>query len=196
MKQKKQCDHALHATDETGQWLAGSYEIKKRKDHHVVECGTCGKFYGRWPSDMTLPSIRKHAANLETTPEKATSSSSLLPADQCEAMPNTNDGASFSRAIDFRRLRETVSMSVALELLHYRPTTRRGPQLRGPCPIHGSKSKRSRSFSVNTERGVFQCFGCGEKGNQIDLWMKLTKLPVREAALDLCDKLGIDPPML
>jgi hypothetical protein len=48
--------------------------------------------------------------------------------------------------IDFRRLREEVSMRDILDLIGFTPTITRGNQLRGPCPLHGSKSTKSTSF--------------------------------------------------
>jgi len=98
--------------------------------------------------------------------------------------------------IDFRRLREQVSIEQVLALIGWQPLRRHGSQLRGPCPVHKSRSPSSRVFSVNTERNVFRCFKCGTKGNQLDLWKGLTGLPLYEAAFDLCGRLGIEPPQL
>ncbi|MBI1904270.1 MAG: transposase [Planctomycetia bacterium] len=61
---------------------------------------------------------------------------------------------------------------------------------RGPCPIHGGFGRgqdhgdaglRCRSFSVNLQRNVFQCFHppCGAHGNVLDLWAAIRKLPLR-----------------
>ena len=43
---------------------------------------------------------------------------------------------------------------------------------------------------------MFQCFGCGGKGNQLDLYVALTGLPIFEAALDLARRLQIDPALI
>jgi hypothetical protein len=51
-------------------------------------------------------------------------------------------------------------------------------------------------FSVNSARSLFQCFKCGAKGNQLDLWFALSDLPPYEAAIDLCDRLRTDVPWL
>ena len=98
--------------------------------------------------------------------------------------------------IDFARVREMASMADVLRLASYEPAEALGDQLRGPCPIHGSSSQTSRSFSVNVRRQVFQCFKCGAKGNQLDLWMALTKLPLPDAARDLCERLGLELPQI
>ena len=43
-----------------------------------------------------------------------------------------------------------------------------GRNLLGLCPFHGEKTP---SFTVNPERGIFHCFGCGEGGNVIGFVM-------------------------
>lgn len=97
------------------------------------------------------------------------------------------------RGIDFRAAREAMTIAQVLELIEWAPASRSGAQARGPCPIHKSSSPQSRNFSVNTAASVFQCFGCGEKGNQLDLWAAITGLPIYEATLDLSRRLQIDP---
>jgi DNA primase len=98
--------------------------------------------------------------------------------------------------IDFAELRRLVSIGDVLEVLGFRETERRGPQLRGPCPIHKSTNQKSRSFSVNLERNVFQCFkaGCEAKGNQLDLYAQAAGQEIYPATIELCEKLGIQPP--
>ena len=85
-------------------------------------------------------------------------------------------------------------MADVLHLCGFKATETSSDQLRGPCPIHGSPSPNSRSFSANLRKNTFRCFKCGAAGNQLDLWVAFTKLPLHSAALDLCDKLGIKAP--
>lgn len=103
------------------------------------------------------------------------------------------------RPIDFRALRERIPIQRVLELIHWEPQRIRGMQLRGQCPFHevGTYTK-SRIFSVNLERNAFQCFAprCGEKGNQLDLWCKVAKLPVYDASEDLAKRLGVELPFI
>jgi len=64
----------------------------------------------------------------------------------------------------------------------------------GACPIHGESAEgRHRSFSVNLSKGVFRCFhpDCGAQGNVLDLWSAVKNLPLREAALDMMQVLGL-----
>ena len=100
------------------------------------------------------------------------------------------------RGVDFRALKNIVSMASVLELLDWKAISQNGQQLRGPCPIHKSTSERSRSFSVNVEKHAFQCFGCGKKGNQLDLFAAATGLPLLEAAWTLVGRLGLAPSQL
>jgi DNA primase len=97
-------------------------------------------------------------------------------------------------SIDYQALRQTVTIQQVLELLEFSPSSSAGDEFRGPCPIHRSKSPDSRSFCAKLTRNAFQCFSCGAKGNQLDLWRQATSLPLYEAAIDLCKKLQIDIP--
>lgn len=98
--------------------------------------------------------------------------------------------------VDFQAVRSMVSMAQVVELLGFVPQDCSGDQQRGPCPVHGSMSPKSRSFSVNLAKSTFQCFKCGVSGNQLDLWAAHTKSSVFEAALDLCDKLNLEVPWI
>ncbi len=97
-------------------------------------------------------------------------------------------------SIDFPAVRAAISLQSVLELLGFVPSERRGDQLRGPCPIHKSKSPQSRSFSAKLARNAFQCFTCKAAGNQIDLWSLTQSLTLFDAATDLCNRLQIAVP--
>lgn len=96
--------------------------------------------------------------------------------------------------IDYALVRETIRIADVLRLLDFQPVERSGDELRGPCPIHGSLSRTSRSFSANVRKQTFICFKCGASGNQLDLWVAVSKLPLYDAARDLCSRLGIEVP--
>jgi DNA primase len=98
--------------------------------------------------------------------------------------------------IDYRQLRQQVSMAQVLDLLRFKATSRRGTQLRGPCPIPGCPSASRRSFSVNLTRQVYRCFACGSHGNPLDLWAAARHLPLHVAALDLSQAVNLIPPRL
>lgn len=69
-----------------------------------------------------------------------------------------------------------------------------GAQRRGPCPIHAAKDARHRSFSVNLDKKVFQCFHppCGAHGNLLDLWAAVHGLPLHQAARHLAETFHIE----
>jgi DNA primase len=98
--------------------------------------------------------------------------------------------------IDFNKLRAEVTMEQVLDLIHFEPTRTRGNQWRGPCPIHRSGSPRSRSFSVNLSTRRYYCHKCRCKGNQIEFWAQIKRLPIYDAAIDLCAALGREVPWI
>jgi DNA primase len=98
--------------------------------------------------------------------------------------------------IDFAEVRRRVRLGQILELCGFVPRTRRGAQVRGPCPVHRSRSPHSRVFAAQLERQVWHCFGCRRGGNALDLWAARTGLRLYAAALDLCARLGIAVPWL
>ena len=88
----------------------------------------------------------------------------------------------------FAFLREQVTMEQVLEHLGWLPQLRgRGQQRRGPCPVHGQPTDTARTFSVHLGKNAFQCFhaDCGLKGNVLDFWAAIHRLPLYEAALHL-----------
>ena len=70
--------------------------------------------------------------------------------------------------INFKELRSKLSFLSVLE--HYQiKVSEKGGQLIGFCPLPThSGNKNSPSFSAHPEKGIFQCFGCGGKGNVLD----------------------------
>ena len=59
--------------------------------------------------------------------------------------------------IDFDRLRAEITMEQVLNLLGFEPTSRKGPQWYGRCPLPECDSERSCSFSVNVALGRYDC---------------------------------------
>src|SRR2546430_12743757 len=70
--------------------------------------------------------------------------------------------------INFQELRAKLDFEQVLR--HYGiEVKRKGNQHQGFCPLPNHNGKRSSpSFSANLERGIFQCFGCGAKGNALE----------------------------
>ena len=98
-----------------------------------------------------------------------------------------------SRSVDYPYLRQQLSITAVLGLLNYpQPLLGTGAQQRGPCPLHEDHRRRA-TFSVNLERGLFQCFArqCAAHGNALDLWAKATGLSTHQAALDIANRLNL-----
>jgi DNA primase len=98
--------------------------------------------------------------------------------------------------IDYRQLRQQVSMREVLELIGFRATSWRGSQLRGLCPIPDCPSASGHDFSVDLNRQVYHCFACHSHGNALDLWAAVRRLPLYPAAIALCHTANIIPPQL
>jgi len=78
-------------------------------------------------------------------------------------------------------IREVVSEYVTLN--------KKGRNYFGNCPFHSEKTP---SFSVNTEKQIFHCFGCGVGGGVINFIMKIENLSFPEAVKFLADRKGIE----
>lgn len=68
---------------------------------------------------------------------------------------------------------------------------RTGRSYQGLCPFHDEKSP---SFSVNEERGLFHCFGCGAGGTAFSFLMRIESLSFKEAAEALAKRVGVEIP--
>jgi DNA primase len=101
-----------------------------------------------------------------------------------------NETGSIVPGVDFNVLRAEITMEQVLTLLGFQPSARSGVQCYGACPLHESVSRRSRCFSVNLATGRYYCHRCHSHGNQLDLWAAATKLPLHQATIDLCHRLG------
>ena len=96
--------------------------------------------------------------------------------------------------IDYVLLRRQLSLAQVLDLVGFTASSRRGSQLRGSCPVHRSKTPKSRSFAAHLDKQCWHCFGCGAGGNALDLYLAVTRLPVYEGALELCARLHVPVP--
>lgn len=104
-----------------------------------------------------------------------------------------------SKWIDFKTLREGLSFPAVLAHYEVELKARSDGQAHGFCPLptHDGE-QRSPSFSAQLQRGVWQCFGCGAKGNVLDFAIRMEGLSpdksadVRTVAVKLKDQFGID----
>ncbi len=96
--------------------------------------------------------------------------------------------------INFRQLREKISIVQVLDLLRFEPVHRQGEQWYGYCPLHPSEPRHRRTFSVNVEKNCYYCHRCHSHGDQFTLWSEATKMPIRQATIELCRQLQRDVP--
>jgi transposase len=99
-----------------------------------------------------------------------------------------------STSVDYKFLRQQVTMQQVLDhlgLLTQLKST--NEELRGCCPLHGSKRPNSRSLAINLSKNVFHCFApnCQQAGNVLDFWAAYHKLPIHEAALHLAQTFSL-----
>jgi len=78
---------------------------------------------------------------------------------------------------------EVVSSYVSLK--------RAGRNHLGLCPFHSEKTP---SFTVNEERGLFHCFGCGAGGTVFTFLMRIERLEFPEAVEQLAKRAGVTLP--
>ncbi|MBW1867295.1 MAG: DNA primase, partial [Deltaproteobacteria bacterium] len=79
---------------------------------------------------------------------------------------------------------EVVSESVVLK--------KTGKNFVGLCPFHSEKTP---SFTVNPDKQIFHCFGCGVGGNIFNFLMKQDGMSFPDAARMLARRYGIEIPM-
>lgn len=79
--------------------------------------------------------------------------------------------------IDYATIKSRVSISEIL--IKYGINTPDHGRYHVLCPWH---IERTASLSVNNDKGLFHCFGCGASGSVIDLVARFEKISPREAA--------------
>lgn len=85
-----------------------------------------------------------------------------------------------------QKLRSRVVLSEVIS-----PTVRlagRGKEMLGLCPFHKEKNP---SFTLNDEKGIYYCFGCGAHGDAISFLRAMHHLTFMEAITFLAEKTGL-----
>jgi len=73
----------------------------------------------------------------------------------------------------------------------YVPLKKKGGTYFGLCPFHNEKTP---SFSVNSEKQFYYCFGCGAAGNVFGFVMEMENCDFPEALKKLADRMHIALP--
>lgn len=68
---------------------------------------------------------------------------------------------------------------------------KKGANYWGCCPFHNEKTP---SFSVNVQKGIYKCFGCGEGGDAISFLMKINNQSFNDVIKDLAEQFNIELP--
>ena len=130
-----------------------------------------------------------HKRDLPAEEVVTTAASTLEPAPPA-VKPAPQHTSATRPKVEFDYLREHVTMEQVLQHLGLFASLRGGgQQRRGPCPVHSQPAAPERTFSVHLGKNVFQCFhaDCALKGNVLDLWAAIHRLPLYEAALHLAE---------
>ncbi len=89
-------------------------------------------------------------------------------------------------------IEEVRSRNNILDVVNsYVPMKKKGGNYWGLCPFHNEKTP---SFSVNENKQIYHCFGCGEGGNVFSFVMKYENLTFPEAVQQLAARAGITLP--
>jgi len=96
-------------------------------------------------------------------------------------------------AISDTYLDELISKSDIVDVVgsYVNLNKRSGSNQFGLCPFH---SERTPSFSVNQEKQIFHCFGCGKGGGVINFIMEVEGLSFQDAVQFLAKRAGMQLP--
>jgi DNA primase len=83
-----------------------------------------------------------------------------------------------TRLVDFGRTKQEADFEQILR--HYSVKLRgSGRQRMALCPFHRDTKP---SCSINLERRIFHCFGCGARGSVLDFVARIENVPILDAA--------------
>jgi len=90
-------------------------------------------------------------------------------------------------------LDELVSRTDITELVggYVRLTKKSGSNMFGLCPFHSEKTP---SFTVNSDKQIYHCFGCGKGGGAIGFVKEVENIPFRDAVELLARRAGMTVP--
>lgn len=92
--------------------------------------------------------------------------------------------------VDFRAVKDAVTMEMALNHYGINWLRKSGPELRGKCPVHQGDGERA--FHVNVSKNAFNCFSCKARGNVLDFVAAMEGCTVRDAAIKLAEWFNLD----
>jgi len=95
--------------------------------------------------------------------------------------------------VDLSEAKEEVRKAAdIIEIIgQYVQLKKRGQNYIGLCPFH---SERSPSFTVNQDKQIYHCFGCGRGGDVFSFWMEYHNLSFPQSLKDLAERYNIELP--
>jgi len=95
--------------------------------------------------------------------------------------------------VDLSDAKEEVKKAAdIIEIIgQYVQLKKRGQNHIGLCPFH---SERSPSFTVNQDKQIYHCFGCGRGGDVFTFWMEYHNLSFSQSLKDLAERYNINLP--
>lgn len=84
-----------------------------------------------------------------------------------------------------------ISNDIVQVIGEYIPLKQKGGTYFGLCPFHNEKTP---SFSVNAQKQLYYCFGCGAGGNVFSFVMQMENISFVEAVKKLADRVSIKLP--
>jgi DNA primase len=95
--------------------------------------------------------------------------------------------------VDLSEAKEEVRKAAdIIEIIgQYVQLKKRGQNYTGLCPFH---SERSPSFTVNQDKQIYHCFGCGRGGDVFSFWMEYHNLSFPQSLKDLAERYNIELP--
>ena len=92
--------------------------------------------------------------------------------------------------ISEQTIEKVRSTSDIVEIIQgYVKIRQKGRNFFGLCPFHNEKTP---SFSVNPDKQIFKCFGCGLGGGVINFIMEIEKLEFKDSIIFLAEHSGIE----
>lgn len=82
--------------------------------------------------------------------------------------------------VNFKAIKEQLTFEAVIEHYNLSLKKAKGNELVGLCPFHEEKEP---SFKINTQKKVFNCFGCHASGNVLDFVAKMENVSIKKAAL-------------
>ncbi len=85
--------------------------------------------------------------------------------------------------LNFREIKAACDVSKVLAHLELLPALeKRGINLVGWCPLGTKRHGKKDSFSIDTDKKVFHCFACKNKGTVLDFVASVRSIHIRDSA--------------